>query len=357
MNLGFHFLVAILAGWINRHQAAVIVYLQTENRALRDQLGDRRIRWTDAQRSRLAEKARAVGRAALGQLNTVVTPDTLLRWYRSLVAAKYDGAERKGPGRPRTRQDITELIRQMARENPSWGYTRIRGALFNVGHEVARNTVKNVLTASGLEPAPERGRRTSWSTFLKAHWGALSAADFFTVEVVTAVGIVRYFVFFVLDLRTRRVHIAGITHQPGEAWMKQIARNLTDSADGFLCGCRVLILDRDPLFSASFRSILASAGVKALRLPARSPNLNAFAERFVRSIKSECLARIIPLGEQHLRRVIREYVEHYHRERNHQGLGNALIEELPANTNSREGKVRRRERLGGLLSYYHREVA
>jgi hypothetical protein len=219
MHLGFHFLVAILAGWINRHQAAVIAYLQTENRALREQLGDRRIRWTDAQRRRLAEKARAVGRAALGQLNTGVRSDTLLRWYRSLVAAKYDGSERRGPGRPRTKPGISELIRQMARENPAWGYTRIRGALFNVGHEVARNTVKNVLTASGLEPAPERGSRTSWTTFLKAHWGAVSAADFFTVEVVTAVGIVRYFVFFVLDLRTRRLHIAGITHQPGEAWM------------------------------------------------------------------------------------------------------------------------------------------
>jgi hypothetical protein len=253
MHLGFHFLVAILAGWINRHQAAVIVYLQTENRALREQLGDRRVRWTDAQRRRLAEKARAVGRAALGQLNTVVTPD------------------------------VVELIRQMARENPSWGYTRLRGALFNVGHEVARNTVKNVLTASGLEPAPERGSRTSWSTFLKAHWGAVSAADVFTVEVVTAVGIVRYFVFFVLDLRTRRVHVAGITHQPGAAWMKQIARNLTDAQDGFPRGYRFLILDRDPLFAASFRSILASAGVKALRLPARSPNLNAFAERLCRT--------------------------------------------------------------------------
>jgi hypothetical protein len=140
MNLGFHFLVAIVAGWITRHQSAVIEYLRAENRALREQLGGRRIRWTDAQRRRLAEKARAIGRTALGQLNTVVTPDTLLRWYRALVAAKYDGSEHRGPGRPRTKPDVAELIRQVARENPSWGYTRIRGTLFNVGHKVSRNT-------------------------------------------------------------------------------------------------------------------------------------------------------------------------------------------------------------------------
>jgi hypothetical protein len=167
MNLYLQVILFTLVGWVNRHQQAVIEYLQAENQALREQLGNKRIRWTDAQRRRLAEKAKAIGRSALHQLGTVVTPDTLLRWYRNLVAAKYDGAKQRGPGRPRTEQDITELVVKMARESPTWGYTRLRGALYNLGHEVARNTIKNILLAHGLEPAPERGRHTSWRTFIK----------------------------------------------------------------------------------------------------------------------------------------------------------------------------------------------
>ena len=160
MNLYLQFTLFTLAGWVNRYQQAMIEYLQAENQALREQLGNKRIRWTDAQRRRLAEKAKVIGRAALQKLGTVVTPDTLLRWYR-LVAAKYDGSKQRGPGRPPTKLDIVDLVVRMAKENPSWGYTRLRRALYNLSHEVARNTVKNILIAHGLEPAPERGRRTS----------------------------------------------------------------------------------------------------------------------------------------------------------------------------------------------------
>ena len=357
MNLYLQLLLLAVSGWINRRQQSVIEYLQAENRALRQQLGPKRIRWTDAQRRLLAEKARAVGRAALAELGPVVTPDTLLRWYRNLVAAKYDGSAKRGPGRPRTDRSVTGLIVEMARSNPRWGYTRIRGALHNLGHDVARNTIKNTLLANGLEPAPDRGKRTSWRTFIQSHFGAIAGADFFTVEVLTPFGLVRYFVFFVIDIGSRRVHIAGISNQPCEVWMKQIARNLTDCVDGFLKNTRYLILDRDPLYTRAFRNMLENAGVKVVRLPARSPNLNTFAERFVRSVKSECLDRVIPLGERHLRHLVSEYVVHYHGERNHQGLGNELIDPIPANTNNAEGVVRRRARLGGLLSYYHREAA
>ena len=210
-----------------------------------------------------------------------MTPDTLLRWYRNLVAAKYDGSIQSGSGRPPTKLDIVSLVVRMAKENPSWGYTRLRGALHNLGHEVARNTIKNILLAHGLEPAPERGRHTSWSTFIKSHLGAIAGADFFTVEVLRGFGLVRYYVFFVIDIATRRVHIAGITNQPSEAWMKQIARNLTDSVDGFLKNTQYLILDRDPLYTRAFRRMLKNAGVKVVRLPARSPNLNAYAERWI----------------------------------------------------------------------------
>jgi putative transposase len=357
MNLYLQFILFTLAGWVNRHQQEVIEYLQAENQALREQLGNKRIRWTDAQRRRLAEKAKAIGRSALHQLGTVVTPDTLLRWYGNLVAAKYDGSKNRGPGRPPTKLDIVSLVVRMAKENPCWGCTRLRGALYNLSHEIARNTIKNILLAQGLEPAPERGRRTSWPTFIKSHLGAIAGADFFTVEVLRGFGLVRYYVFFIIDIATRRVHIAGITSQPCEAWMRQIARNLTDCIDGFLNHMRYLILDRDSLYTCAFRGMLKDAGVKVVQLPARSPDLNSYAERWIRSLRSECLSRVIPLGERHLRNLISEYLAHYHGERNHQGPGNRLIEPLVANTNSGKGVIRRRERLGGVLNYYYREVA
>jgi len=166
-----------------------------------------------------------------------------------------------------------------------------------------------------------------WSKFLKAHWEAIAAADFFTVEVWTAGGLVRYLVFFVLDLTTRRVEVAGIAPAPTGFWMSQVARNLVDEFDGFLKGERYLIHDRDPLYTRDFRARLSSAGVESVRLPARSPNLNAYAERFVLSIKSECLDRMVVLGEGHLRTTVAECVEHYPRERSHQGLGHRPIEE------------------------------
>ncbi len=177
----------------------------------------------------------------------------------------------------------------MARENPTWGYTRIRGALHNLGHHQGRSTFKRILDDHEMEPAPERGKRTPWASFLKAHWGAIAAADFFSVEVLTPRGLVRYAVLFVIDLKTRRVQIAGIVHEPYGAWMAQMARSLTHAVDGFFRGSSHLIHDRDPLFTRQFRSLLSASGVETVRLPARSPNLNAYAERFVRSIKSQCL--------------------------------------------------------------------
>ena len=169
-------------------------------------------------------------------------------------------------------------------------------------------------------------------------------------------GLVRYLVLFVIDLKTRRVHIAGITCAADGAWMAQVARNLTDAAAGPLTGFRHLIVDRDPLYTAHFRSLLQTAGVQLLRLPSRSPNLNAYAERFVRSIKHECLRHIVPLGERHLRAVVREFVEHYHVERNHQGLGNVIPFPSPDSVTA-VGRVERRQRLGGVLNFYERKAA
>jgi HTH-like domain len=160
-----------------------------------------------------------------------------------------------------------DLVADRVAENPTWGYTRIRGALANLGHELGRNTIKRILKENGLEPAPARGKRMPWKTFLKAHLGAIAAADFFSVEVLTFAGIVRYQVLFVIDLATRRVQIAGIVRQPDGTWMRQVARNLTDAVDGFLKGTRYLIHDRDPLFTTAVRGVFEAAGVRCLKLP------------------------------------------------------------------------------------------
>jgi transposase InsO family protein len=286
----------------------------------------------------------------------VVTPDTLLRWYRRLIAGKYCGTARRGSSQPRRTDDVVELVLRMARENSGWGYTRIRGALSNLGHDVGRNTIKRILLEAGMDPAPERSKRTSWSAFLRAHWGAIAAMDFFTVEAVTWAGLVRFHVLFVIDLATRRVEVAGIVDEPHEAWMLQIGRNLTDVVDGFLLKHRFVIMDRDPLYTHAFRTMLAAANVKSVRLPPKSPNLNAYAERWIGSVRRECLARVVPQGERHLREIVREYVAHYHGERPHQSLDNKLI--MATNDNAAMGgRVVRRRRLGGALNYYHREAA
>jgi transposase InsO family protein len=355
-TLQLQLLMSFFAGWVNRCQRDVIEYLEEENRILREQLGGKRLRFTDRQRRRLAAKAKVVGRKGLSEISTLVTPDTLLRWYRKLIAKKYDGSKNRSAGRPKTAAEIEELILRMARQNRAWGYTRIRGALYNLGHDIGRNTIKRILFRNGLDPAPLRGTVMSWETFLKAHWGAIAATDFFSVEVLTQMGLVRYFVLFIIDLKTRKVEIAGIIRQPNGEWMKQVVRNLTDVDGGFLRQARYLIHDRDPLFTEGVREILKSSGVETVKLPARSPNLNAYAERFVRSIKSECLARIIPLGERHLRKTVKEYTEHYHLERNHQGLNNELIIEL-ADCPNMDAAVECRERLGGVLNYYYRRAA
>jgi transposase InsO family protein len=345
-----------LAGWINRQQQDVIAYIQEENRILKGKLKGKRIRFTDDERRRLAVKGKILGRKVLREVASIVTPDTILAWHRKLIARKWDYSKRRGPGRPRVADEIARLTVRMAQENPGWGYTTIRGALFNLGHTVARETVRNILKEHGIVPAPERHKRIPWSTFLKSHWDCIAAADFFTVEVWSRVGLTRYYVLFFIKLSSRRVHVAGITEYPYGAWMKQIGRNLTDPIDGFLLGIRYLIMDRDAVFTSDFRSFLKQEGVKAVRLPARSPNLNAYAERFVLTIRESCLNRMIFFGGRSLRNAIREFLEHYHHERNHQGLGNRLINPQ-GQIGSTDGSVACRERLGGMLRYYYRDAA
>jgi putative transposase len=349
----FQFLLVAVAGWMNQHQQHTIEYLREENRVLREQLGGRRLRFNDDQRRRLAVKAKGLGRKLLAEVATLVTPDTLLAWHRKLIAQKYDGHNKRRPGRPRTAGEIDMLVVRMAEENRTWGYRRIQGAISNLGHKLARSTIADILRRRGIEPAPERSRKTTWKEFLTRHWELIAAADFFTVEVWTAKGLKRFLILFFIDLSTRKVEIAGIASNPNGLWMSQIGRNVTDAIDGILKGKRYLIHDRDPLFTAEFQSILASVGVTSVKLPPQSPNLNAYAERFVRSIKESCLERLILFGERSLRTAAREFVVHYLKERHHQGLGNQLI--IPeAATVDNEGSIECRQRLGGMLKYYCR---
>jgi putative transposase len=287
----------------------------------------------------------------LSQIATISTPDTILAWHRRLIAAKWT-YPRKGVGRPGVIKEIRGLIVQMAEEKPSWGHARIQGALRHLDHRVARSTVAKVLKEHGIKPSPDRPM--SWKTFVRSHAHMIAAADFFTAELWTVRGLVRYFTLFVIDIATRRVHIAGTTANPTSSWMEQIARNLTDCEEGFLSGRRFLIVDRDAIFSPRFKSIVGDSGVEILLTAYQAPNMNAYAERFVRSIKSECLDQTIFLGRESLDRAIAEYAAHYHDERSHQGIGNEMISGVKSQG---KGVIESRMRLGGLLKYYHRRAA
>jgi putative transposase len=236
---------AILAGWVNQRQQATIDYQWTENQVLRELLGKKRILLNDDQRRRLAVKGKILGRKLLEQLATIVTPDTILRWHRQLIAAKWDYSDQRQrqPGRPPTAPEVVELVVKLARENPTWGYDRIQGALANLGHEISDTTVANILKKHGIEPAPERRRQTSWRAFIKAHWDVLASIDFTTVEVWSTGGLVTYYLLFVMKVATRQVQFAGCTVHPDAAWMQQVARNLTDGLESFRGGTRYLLMD------------------------------------------------------------------------------------------------------------------
>ncbi len=352
----WHLLVLALSAWINHDQEKVNEYLRVENQVLREKLGKGRILLNDDQRRRLAVKGKAVGRKALFEVAAIVTPDTILRWNRQLVAQKWDYSDRqKSVGRPCIREEIVHLIVRMAKENEGWGCDRIQGALKNLGYYISDTTVSNVLKEHGIEPAPDRKRQTTWKTFLRAHWEVMGAADFTTVEVWTCRGLVTFYILVVMRLSTRRVEIAGVTPNPNAAWMQQAGRNLTDCYDGFLNDTRYLLLDRDKKF-LPLCGVLESTQTKVVLLPPRSPNLNAYIERYMRSMKFECLSKMIFFGEKSLRRALAEFTEHYHSERNHQGIRNKIID-YREEGGLKSSPVQCRERLGGMLRYYYRDAA
>jgi len=350
-------LLAYITGTVDQELLLRNAYLVTENRMLRNQIKGR-IRLSDSERKTLAELGQKLGKQALQDVAKIVKPDTILGWYRTLVAQKCDGSQqRKAPGRPTIDQALEALVVRMAQENRSWGYDRIVGALANLGYTISDQTVGNILKRRGLPPAPERQTTTTWKEFIRTHLDVLVATDFFTAEVWTLGGLVTYYVLFFIHLSSRKIHIAGVTPHPNEAWMVQVARNVTMEAWGFLSAGQYLIHDRDGKYCPAFQQLIDTAGITRVPLPPRSPNLNAYAERWVRSVKEECLSRLILFGEASLRHALTQYVAHVHHERNHQGKDNVLLFPTVSQDVERAGPMQCRERLGGLLKYYAREAA
>jgi putative transposase len=350
-------LLAYITGSVEEELLLRNEYLVAENRILRDQIKSR-VQLSDTERQTLAEIGKKLSKQALEEVASIVKPDTILAWHRKLVAQKFDGSkQRQSPGRPRIDSEIEELVLRMARENCSWGYDRIQGALQHLGYLISDQTVGNILKRHGLLPAPERKKTTTWNEFIQSHLDVLVATDFFSTEVWTWCGLVTYYVLFFLHVGSRRVHIAGITAHPNEAWMKQIARNETMETWGFLKPGQYLIHDRDGKYCPAFQKLLDDAGIKRVPLPPRSPNLNAYAERWVRSVKSETLSKLILFGERSLRHALAQYLCHYHAERPHQGIGNIIPFPTRPVANDREGPIQCQERLGGLLRYYEKKAA
>ena len=319
-------LLAYITGTVDQELLVRNEYLVTENRILRNQIKGR-VRLSDGERKALAEIGQKLGKKALAgsRHDRQARHDSRLapqaRGRRSLTAPP----QRKAPGRPMIDPELEALIVRMAQENRSWGYDRIVGALANLGLTVSDQTVGNVLKRHGIAPAPERKTTTTWKEFIRTHMDVLVATDFFTAEVWTLGGLVTYYVLFFIHLGSRKVHVAGVTPHPNEAWMVQVARNVTMEEWGFLSPGQYLIHDRDGKYCPAFQQIIDAAGVTRVPLPPRSPNLNAYAERWVRSVKEECLSRLILFGEASLRHALTQYVEHFHHERNHQGKGNVLL--------------------------------
>jgi putative transposase len=347
-------MVTCLAYCLDQELWKAIDYLKEQVRVLKKQQEkERRILLDNRQRTRLATKAKRLTRELLEQTTVLFTPETVLGWYRKLIAQKYDGSKnRRTPGRPKISQEIIDLVVRFREENPHWGYTRIRDYIVHLGYKIGETTVKNILVENGYDPEPDLTRKTTWKEFLSRHWNVLAACDLFSVELFIKGKLVRYMVLFAIELATRKVEILGIDAQPNGPWMEQIARNVSGEG-GFLVGKKYLIHDRDPLYTDKFGHILKTAGVKPVKLPARSPNLNAYAERFVRSIKEECLNQLILSSEEQLRYVVSEYLEYYHHERPHQGLNRIIEPQHEGN----HGDIICIERLGGLLKSYHRKAA
>ena len=320
---------------------AEILVLRQQLAVLRRQIARPRFSWSD--RALIASLARLVPRERWASF--LVTPETILRWHRALVRRHWTYPHRVG--RPSLPDETVELILRLARENPRWGYLRIVGELRKLGVNVSKGSVASVLRRHGLGPPPQRVG-PSWSEFLRAQAKGLLATDFFTVDTVL---LRRYYVLFVIELERRVVHLLGVTANPNGLWVTQVARNFAAELEEAGRQVRFLVRDRDTKFTASFDAVFASIGVEIILTPVRSPRANAFAERFVRTAREDCLDHLLVLSHHHLETVLAEYVEHYNTARPHRGL-DLTPPEPTTSLVGRSGAIRRRDVLSGLIHEY-----
>ncbi len=364
MKWFMHPLLALIANATEAELAKYVEFLKVENQILRDRL-PKRIETTEAERDKLIKVGRPLGHK-VKQLISIVTPRTFLRWVQAEEEArlKEKPAKPKAPqGGNRKPDEIRELVLKIRKET-GWGAGRIKGELYRLGYpRIGRTTVNRILRDHGFKPEPPGNPNNTWANFLRRHASTLWACDFFTKPVLTMGGWVDYYVLFFIHLETRKVHILGMTANPNHAWMKQQARNLCVFFGELEKPPKYIVHDADTKFTRDFRELLRSEGIKPVRIGPRRPNQNAIAERFVRTIKEECLGRFLVFGEDHLRYLISNFVDYYHAKRSHRGLGYKTPDQVDAGTETEEVLSLRgdalilRESLGGALKWYERKAA
>ena len=310
-----------------------------------------RPRYRPADRAVLAALSRVLGRDRWRAF--LVKPETLLRWHREASRRRWRRwrAQRRG-GRPPLPEETVELIVRLARENHSWGCVRVQGELAKLGLRVGATTVRRILRRAGLGPAPRRGQ--GWAEFLRSQAAGVLAVDFFVVDTVW---LTQLYVLFAIELKSRAVHVLGVTKHPDGPWVAQVARNLVSDLEDKGRSFQFLVRDRDSKFTASFDAVFASVGARVIKCPVKAPRANAFAERWVGTVRRECTDHLLVFGRRHLEMVLRHYVAHYNTERPHRGLQLRLPAAKPAPVLDGPSVVRRKDVLGGLLHEYHRVAA